>query len=142
MMILRTQAATSGRETTAMSTTPVSTALSSATDQQYFQQRSADLKQLEVALQSGNLTDAENAYNAIVTLGKSGPFSNGVPFEAKQREQDFQVLGQALQSGNLAEARQAFAALKSTFQSQGSAPSGGAGVGPATIVDLSISSGS
>lgn len=83
--------------------------------QSYFQQRNSDLQQLGQSLQSGDLAGAQQEFNAIQTLGQSGPFASGDPFKMSQREQAFQAIGQALQSGDLAGAQQAFAQLKSTF---------------------------
>lgn len=83
--------------------------------QSYFQQRSSDLQQLGQALESGDLTSAQQEYQAIQSLGQSGPFANGDPFRMSQREQDFEAIGQALQSGDLTAAQEAFAQLESTF---------------------------
>jgi hypothetical protein len=59
-------------------------------------------RQLEVALQSGDLASAQQAYNALGAFGpnNSGPFSN--PALANQ----FAAVGQALQAGDLATAQQ------------------------------------
>jgi hypothetical protein len=86
--------------------------------QSFYQQRQADLKQLGQALQSGDLAGAQQAFNALQTLGQSGPFANADPFRNNRREQDFAAVGQALQAGDLAGAQQAFAALQSTFHNQ------------------------
>ena len=82
--------------------------------QPYLSTRKTDLAQLHGALQSGNLDNAKQAFQAILNLGKNGPF-NGTPFQNTQRQQDFAAIGQALQSGDLAGARQAFQALQQTF---------------------------
>jgi hypothetical protein len=82
--------------------------------QPYLSTRKTDLAQLHGALQSGNLDNAKHAFQAILNLGKNGPF-NGTPFQNTQRQQDFAAIGQALQSGDLAGARQAFQALQQTF---------------------------
>jgi hypothetical protein len=59
-------------------------------------------RQLELALQSGDLATAQQAYNTLSAFGpnNSGPFSN--PALASQ----FAAVGQALQSGDLASAQQ------------------------------------
>jgi hypothetical protein len=108
---------------------------------------------LDRHLTSGSLSDAQTAYNSIVSLGQGGPFAGGNPFKLTQREQDFAAVGQALQSGDLAGAQQAFGALETTFQSsQAGGPGGGlsptpvaspaASSGPEIILNLSNSSGS
>ncbi len=86
--------------------------------QTFYQTRKADLQQLGQALQSGDLAGAQTAYNALITLGQSGPFSNSDPFRNSQREQDFTAIGTALQSGDLAGAQQAFTTLENTFRKQ------------------------
>jgi hypothetical protein len=97
-----------------MSTSAVS---SSSLNQQllsYFKTRNSDVQQLGQALQSGNLAQAQVAYNNITAVGQGGPFTSGNAFRVPQREQDFSAIGQALQSGDLSGAQSAFAALKST----------------------------
>lgn len=81
----------------------------------YFHQRGIDLQQLRQDLQSGNLTAAQQDFNAIQTLAQTGPFANGNSFEVSQRQQDFAAVGQALQSGDLAAAQQALTQLWNTF---------------------------
>jgi hypothetical protein len=96
-----------------MSTSAVST---SVLNQQYFQTRQSDLRQLGQALSSGDLSGAQTAFNNITTLGQTGPFAGGNPFALNNREQDFTAIGTALQSGDLGAAQQAFSNLKTTFQ--------------------------
>jgi hypothetical protein len=125
--------------TTAVSSNPVNQP--SPQMEAYFHQRSADLRQLGEALKSGDLTGAQQAYNAIVTLGQSGPFK-GEPFAIAGREQDFQAIGQALQSGDLAGAQKSFSALETLLHSRRPVPpmTGGASsssVGPDVVVSLS-----
>ncbi len=105
--------------------------------QSFYQQRQSDVQQLGQALQSGNLADAQQAFNAIQTLGQSGPFASGDPFRSSTRESDFTAIGQALQSGDLAGAQTAFAALQSTFHQQNQPPSNS--TGPAVVVNLGSS---
>jgi Skp family chaperone for outer membrane proteins len=86
--------------------------------QAYRQQRQADLAQLGQALQSGDLTGAQQAFDALTALGQSGPNKNGQLFQRADRTQDFQAIGQALQSSDLAGAQSAFASLAGTFGPQ------------------------
>jgi hypothetical protein len=109
--------------------------------QGFYQQRKADLQQLGQALQSGDLAGAQQAFNAIQTLGQGGPFASADPFRNTQREQDFAAVGQALQSGDLAGAQQAFATLESTFHSQRAPAETSGSNGPAVIVNLGAVSG-
>lgn len=102
--------------TAAVSSVPISQQL-----QQYFQTRSADLKQLGQALKNGNLAGAQTAFNNIVQLGQNGPAANGNPFLISQREQDFAAIGTALQAGDLAGAQQAYATLRGSAEKQAQA---------------------
>ena len=86
--------------------------------QQYFQQRRSDLQQLGKDIKSGDLSDAQQEYQALQTLGQSGPFANGDTFYVSGREQDFQNIGSALQSGDLAGAATALLQLRDTFKPQ------------------------
>ena|SRR5258708_3980630 len=90
--------------------------------QAYFSTRKVDLAHLNGALQSGNLDNAKQAFQAILNLGQNGPFQNGAPFQNTQRQQDFAAIGQALQSGDLAGAQQALQALRQTFSKTKVAP--------------------
>ena len=90
------------------------------------QNRSAQVRQgfqdLDSALQSANLTAAQNAFAALQQLlpnsstgnqtqnGQQG--SNQYPFAT-----DLNAVGQALQSGKLSDAQKAFAKLKQNMQS-------------------------
>jgi hypothetical protein len=125
-----------------MSISAVSSSSLSQPLQSYFQTRKSDMQQLGEALSSGNLANAQTAYNSINTLGQAGPFSNGHPFISQQREQDFNVIGEALQSGDLAGAQQAFATLESSFHHSGPlgpapAPVVPVGSGPEIVLNLS-----
>lgn len=82
-----------------MSTSAVSSVSLNQQLQSYFQTRHTDVQQLGQALSSGNLANAQVAYNSIAALGQEGPFAKGNPFQLSQREQDFTAIGQALQSG-------------------------------------------
>jgi hypothetical protein len=99
-----------------MVTTGVSSTSTSQPDlTTYFKTRQADLKQLGQDLKSGDMTDAEQEYQTIVTLGQSGPFANGKEFAVSQRQQDFDAIGQALQNNNLSGATTAFTSLENSF---------------------------
>jgi len=127
-----------------MSTAAISSSSIYQQTEQYFQTRQSDLQQLGQALQSGDLADAQTAYNNIVQLGQSGPFASGDPFSRPQREQDFTAIGQALQSGDLAGAQAAFSTLQSTFKREATQNSPSAGStsnsGPEIILNLSNNS--
>ena len=83
--------------------------------QTFYQTRQSDLQTLGSALQSGDLTAAQQAYSQLVSLGQSGPFGSTQPFQRSDRASDFAAIGQALSSGNLAGAQAAFAKLQQTF---------------------------
>lgn len=124
-----------------MSTTAVSSNSLYQQLQSFYQQRQSDLQQLGQALQSGDLNGAQTAFNALQTLGQSGPFANADPFHNNQREQDFAAIGQALQSGDLAGAQQAFASLEQSFSRQSQSANPASSTGPAVVVNLGGSSG-
>jgi hypothetical protein len=84
--------------------------------QSFYQQRRSDLQQLGKDLQSGDLTDAQQEYQALQSLGQSGPFANGDTFRLSGRQQDFQNIGSALQSGDVTAAEQALQQLGQSFQ--------------------------
>jgi hypothetical protein len=81
----------------------------------FFHERGVDLQQLRQDLQAGNLSAAQQDFNAIQTLAQNGPFASGNAFEVTQRQQDFAAIGQALQSGDLTGAQQALSQLWNTF---------------------------
>jgi hypothetical protein len=90
--------------------------------QNKFAQGRQGFQSLDSALQSGNLTAAQNAFAALQQLlpnsstgnqtqnGQQG--SNQNPFAT-----DLNAVGQALQSGKLSDAQKAFAKLKQDMQS-------------------------
>jgi hypothetical protein len=98
--------------------------------QNFFQQRRADLQQLAQALQSGDLSAAQSAFNALTALSQTGSStaasstastgsassSSSGPFRNPQLAQDFTAIGTALQSGDLAGAQQAFATFQQDLQ--------------------------
>ena len=122
-----------------MSVAPVS----SASLHQFFTERTDDMTNLARALMSGDLAGAQNAYNAIVSLGKQGPLANGAPFAAADRDSDFQAIGTALQSGDLSSAINSLLAIRQSFLAQygppktGGSSAGSSSAGPATVVNLS-----
>jgi hypothetical protein len=83
--------------------------------QKYLAERRPEVRQLQEALQSGNLSGAEAAYNNLVSLGKTELHQNN-PFVWTNRAADFSAIGGALQSGDLSAAQQAFSELESTFK--------------------------
>ena len=119
-----------------MSTSAVSSSSLLQELQGFYQNRQTDVKQLGSALQSGDLNGAQQAYNALVALGKGGPFAGSEAFSNSSRGQAFTAIGQALQSGDLAGAQAAFATL--TSAQGGSKGSGGST--PAATVSLSSAS--
>lgn len=97
----------------AQQTTPAS---SSSTNswKAYIKERHSDVVALDQALQSGNLSAAEQAYNNLVALGNTLPGDN--PFVRSDRALDFNAIGGALANGNLAQAQQAFTTLRDSFR--------------------------
>jgi hypothetical protein len=118
-----------------MSTAAVSSTSTFQQLQGFYQQRTADLKQLGQALQSGDLAGAQKAFTALQNLSQSGPLSNSNTFSKTQRQTDFAAIGQALQSGDLAGAQQAFAQLQSTFSFKNNQRV--LDPGPAVVVNIS-----
>jgi hypothetical protein len=138
---------------------PSSTTLRVSTDpitfwQKYIAERGPEVQQLKEALQSGDLSAAEKAYNNLVALGNTVLHKDN-PFVRADRALDFNAIGGALENGDLAGARQAFAALQSTFgqnfprvanpPSPLSAPAVNLGstsnAGPNTVLSLSQAAG-
>jgi hypothetical protein len=74
------------------------------------QNQPTKFQQLTRALQSGNLTNAQQAFSALT----NGPLSSGLlSFQLKQ---SLNALGSALQSGNLADARNAYSSVQQSLQ--------------------------
>jgi hypothetical protein len=107
-----------------MATPPVSNVSIFQEIQSFYQNRGADIRQLGSALQSGDLDAAQQAYNALASLGQGGPFASSEPFVRADRAKDFEAIGQALQAGDLAGARAAFADLRHSFGSRNQSTSG------------------
>jgi hypothetical protein len=74
------------------------------------QQQPTKFQQLTQALQSGNLTGAQQAFSALTsTASSSGLLS-------LQLKQSLNSLGSALQSGNLTDARNAYSSVQQALQ--------------------------
>jgi hypothetical protein len=71
----------------------------------------AEFQQLTQALQSGNLTNAQQLFSALNTSSSSSGLLSA------QLNQELGNLGSALQSGNLAGARQAYSSVQQNLQS-------------------------
>jgi hypothetical protein len=102
--------------------------------QVYFQTRGSDQKALGQALKAGDLAGAQKEFDAIQSLGQSGPLASGNAYIRTQRQQDFAAVGQALKAGDLAGAQKAFAELQSTFRKPVAQPK--ADQNPAVVVNL------
>jgi len=64
-----------------MSTAAISSSSIFQELQSFYQTRHTDLNQLGTALQSGNLTGAQQAFSALAALGQGGPVANSDPLE-------------------------------------------------------------
>jgi len=82
----------------------------------YFGVRHHEFRKLEQALESGDLSTAQQDFADIQNLGQRGPFPSGNAFWNPDRQQDFEAIGSALQSGDLAAAQLAFQQLTRAFQ--------------------------
>jgi hypothetical protein len=79
--------------------------------QNLSQQPNTGFQQLAQALQSGNLSSAQQVLGTLTgTSATSG-------LESVQLTQDLNTLGSALQSGNLSTARQAYSTIQQNLQS-------------------------
>ena len=96
--------------------------------QKYLAERRPEVRQLQEALQSGNLSGAETAYNNLVSLGNTVLHQNN-PFVRSDRA-DFSAIGGELQSEDLSAAQHALAELESTFKLRPSAESSSAAATP------------
>jgi len=123
-----------------MSTAAVSSSSIYQELQSFFQTRRSDLQQLGQSLQSGDLAGAQQEYQALQTLGQTGPFANGDTFAASQREKDFQAIGTALRSGDVTGAEQALQQLHDTFVHGGPPPVVAQAPSPSSAADASSSS--
>jgi outer membrane protein assembly factor BamD (BamD/ComL family) len=75
------------------------------------QQQRTEFQQLTQALQSGNLTNAQEAFSALTKSATS----SGV--QSLQLTKDLSGLGAALQSGDLSRARQAYSSVQQNLAS-------------------------
>jgi len=89
------------------SNTPVQANILRSTNQQ----QRTDFQQLTQALQSGNLSSAQQALSALTNSATTSSLLSA------QLTQDLSKLGSALQSGNLSSARQAYSSVQQNLQS-------------------------
>ena len=90
--------------------------------QNKFAQGQQGFQGLDSALQSGNLTAAQNAFAALQPLLPNSSTGNQTPNGQQGNNPnplaaDLNAVGQALQSGKLSDAQKAFAKLKQHMQS-------------------------
>ncbi len=81
----------------------------------YFEERNADVAQLNQDLQAGDLSAAQQDYANIVALGKQDIGRNN-PYYHANRAMDFNAISGALENGDLNGAKTAMAALYSTYE--------------------------
>ena len=74
------------------------------------QQQRTEFQQLTQALQSGNLSNAQQAFSALTNSAKKSGL------QSLQLTQDLSKLGSALGSGNLTSARQAYSSIQQNLQ--------------------------
>ena len=82
---------------------------------QYFEERNADVAQLNADVQAGNLSAAQQDYANIVALGKQDIGRNN-PYYHADRAMDFNAIGGALENGDLNGAKTALADLYTTYE--------------------------
>jgi hypothetical protein len=70
--------------------------------------------ELGQAINSGDLTKAQQLYDALTALGQNT--AGYKPFKNPRLEQDFLAVGEALQAGDAEGAQQAFATLQQDIQ--------------------------
>jgi hypothetical protein len=91
----------------------------STTAQNRFQERRAEFQQLAQALQSGDLTGAQQAFAGLQQNRSPSAAQGQNSSQSGQNNSlaaDFNTLGQALQSGDLSSAQKAFATLQKDMQ--------------------------
>jgi hypothetical protein len=74
------------------------------------QQQRTEFQQLTQALQSGNLSNAQQAFSALTNSATTSGL------QSVQLTQELSKLGSALQSGSLTSARQAYSAVQQNLQ--------------------------
>jgi len=89
---------------------PSSAMNQASSPQDVSQQQRAEFQQLTQALQSGNLTNAQQAVSSLTSSAQNSGLLS------MQLTQDLSKLGSALQSGNLSSARQAYSSAQQTLQ--------------------------
>lgn len=92
--------------------------------QSAFQQRAQDFKALQTALDSGDLSAAQQAFTALQqdrpnAAQNTQSSTNSAPTQPNQLGKDLQSLQSALQSGDIDSAQSAFATLKQDLKSVG-----------------------
>ncbi len=75
------------------------------------QPQNSEFQQLTQALQTGNMTTAQQAFSALTSS------STGSGLQSVQLTQDLNALGSALQSGNLSGAQSAYSSVQQNLQS-------------------------
>ena len=101
-------------------TSSISSATSSQSTSLYtnYQQSMQDFSSLKKALQSGDLSSAQSAFDSWQKDIQNNPqMQNLLSSSNSQTSQDFQSLQGALQSGDLSSAQKAFAALQQDMKS-------------------------
>jgi ribosomal protein S20 len=93
--------------------------------QSAWKQRAQDFKALQSALQSGDISSAQQAFAALQkdqqssSQATSATSATSATGQNSQLANDFQALQSALSSGDLSSAQQAFSALKQDMQGAG-----------------------
>jgi ribosomal protein S20 len=80
------------------------------------QQLKKELKQLTDALQTGNLTGAQQAYSALQQLDPNKSQDSSGGNSTNPIRNDLKAVGQALQSGDLSGAQSAFSQLQTDLK--------------------------
>jgi hypothetical protein len=113
-----------------------------ATQASNFQQRRTEFQDLSKALQSGDLSGAQSAFQSLTA---NSPAAGGNSKIADA----FKAVGQALQSGDVAGAQKAFASLQSTLQGahghhhhHGGGASASGGAASSTTIPANVSTDS
>ena len=120
-----------------MSTQAVSSSSLYQEIRSFYQNRGSDMKSLGNALNSGDLSAAQDAFSDLVALGQQGPYVNAEPFSKSDRAAAFDAIGTALQAGDVAGAESAYATLEGELNS-GSPDNSVDGTAPQDVsVDLS-----
>ncbi len=100
-----------------------------------------DFQQLAQAIQSGNLSSAQQAYATLSQFISQNPPPGGANGQSNPFAQALSQIGSALQSGNLSGAQSALTSLQQTLQSN-RPPGGGDGQGAAAVDSATAAAGS